>query len=212
MTSATASKYAWPKRGSTCGKLVALLLDGNAHDYSEMVDALYGEDEDGGPLHVHSVLRLMIKRLRDTGWAIELVRRRTYRLDLDKPLPRDEARPAMRSTAKRHRPEMSGEEHYWWFNSSAKVDWPDHPLHGALVLVKRAPAAYRSYQPGHPQGLDLGSVVVVRPMGAALSGGADFLLPPDKLVPVKAAQGKQPASSETVLRHVSRETCSVVAA
>lgn len=197
---AAASKYAWPKEGTVCRRLVDLMLDGKAHDYAEMGDALYGDDEEGGPLNMRGVLRMMIKRLRDTGWPVVKLRNKTYCFDLAKPLPKDEGRPAVRYKTRRGRRPADSDGHDWGFNETARVAWPDHPLDGYLVLVKRGAQAYRSYLPDFPQGASLDGVVVARPIGA-LIGGADFLLPASRLERVKAA-----STGETPALHVSRET------
>lgn len=199
-----APKYAWPRRGTVCRRLLDLLRDGRAHEYPEIVDALYGDDEDGGPLNARPVIRLMVMRLRDAGWAILLERNGVYRLDLTEPAPPNDEKVTRWPARVRRKPRVEAADDGIRFNQVACIDWPGHPMHGVTVLVKRRSRSYRTFTPEHPEGISLGVMIAVRPFGR-LSADADFLLPPDRL------DFSAPASPDFVSRETSAQPEGVAA-
>lgn len=66
-----------PRPGSVPGKLLAALAGGPT-TMDQIVDRIYGDDPDGGPLDAPAAIWREMHRLRGRGYALECVT--TYRL------------------------------------------------------------------------------------------------------------------------------------
>jgi len=65
-------KIGGPKSHTVAARLATLLRGqaGRVVPYGELIDALYGDDPDGGPLYASNVLRVLASRLRHKGVPI----------------------------------------------------------------------------------------------------------------------------------------------
>lgn len=205
---------------TTPGRTLALLRRGRAWHVRDLCDALWGDREDGGPLHAATQIRVQMHRLRQIwGWPIETLRDKVYRLDPQK------------VTA------LTGQMH-WPVGLTVAVWYPGHALHGKACFVtgrsqrlqfeKLAGSGYgrRIGLKGAPPVLDLGLQVPCRAIQwrDPQETGAVFAMAPAELrvMPpqataydlrqlLRAAEAEAEAEAEAGAgagaEQVSRETC-----